>query len=84
VIGMSKAESAAVPSIAGLLDRARELIVDAWDRNERPEYLLVNPSVYEAVLAAKSREHHFGRPIRLLGLLVVSSPDVAVESSQIA
>jgi hypothetical protein len=71
-------------SVARLLDRARELIVEAWDRGERPEYLLVHPSVYEGVRQAKAREHRYGRPIRLLGLLVVSSPAVDIDSPQVA
>ena len=71
-------------SIAGLLDRARELIVEAWDHGERPEYLLVHSSVYEALLRAKAREHGFGRPIRLLGLLVVSSHDVQMDEPRVA
>lgn len=71
-------------SIAGILDRARELIVQAWDSGERPEYLLVHPSVYATVLEAKARERSFGRAIRLLGLLVVSSPDVGIDSPRVA
>jgi hypothetical protein len=71
-------------SIAGLLDRSRELIVNAWDRDEKPEYLLVHPAIYDAVLRAKAREHGFGRPIRLLGLLVVSSPEVEIENPRVA
>ena len=71
-------------SIAGLLDRARELIVEAWDRGERPEYLLVHPAAYDALLTAKAREQSFGRAIRLLGLLVVSSPDVGLGAPRVA
>ncbi|MFN0069880.1 MAG: hypothetical protein ACKVVP_00145 [Chloroflexota bacterium] len=71
------------PSLAALLDRARALMVEAWDRNERPEYLLVHPALYDAVLHAKAREHSFGRPIRLLGLLVVSSATVEVDLPQV-
>jgi hypothetical protein len=71
-------------SIAALLDRARELIVEAWDRGERPEYLLVHPTIYEALLRAKAREHGFGRPIRLLGLLVVSSQDLEIDQPSVA
>jgi hypothetical protein len=71
-------------SIAGLLDRARELIVEAWDRGERPEYLLVHPAVYDTLLRAKAREQSFGRAIRLLGLLVVSSAEVAIDSPKVA
>jgi hypothetical protein len=71
-------------SIAGLLDRTRELIVESWDRHERPEYLLVHPAVYEVLLTAKAREHSFGRPIRLLGLLVVSSADVPIDEPRVA
>jgi hypothetical protein len=78
---MSIAESV---SVAGLLDRTRELIVEAWDRQERPEYLLVHPSVYQTLLRAKAREHSFGRPIRLLGLLVVSSADVDLSQPRVA
>jgi hypothetical protein len=71
-------------SIAGLLDCARELIVEAWDRGEQPEYLLVHPSVFEAIHQAKAREHSYGRPIRLLGLLVVSSPNVELDQPHVA
>jgi hypothetical protein len=81
---LSGISAAGTVSIAGLLDRTRELIVRAWDRDERPEYLLVHPSVYDTVLQAKAREHSFGRAIRLLGLLVVSSPDVEIDSPRVA
>ena len=80
---MAPTGSQTAPSVARLLDQARALIVDSWDRGERPEYLLVHPSLYEQVLHAKEREHHFGRPIRLLGLLVVSSPDLEVEQPKV-
>lgn len=77
---MPVSDGTEAPSIALLLDQARGLIIDAWDRGERPEYLLVHHSLYEAVLTAKAREHSFGRPVRLLGLLVVSSPGIEPRS----
>jgi hypothetical protein len=71
------------PSVARALDDARTLIADAWDRNERPSYLLCSPALYELVAESKKRESESGRALRLLGLLVVSSPgldgrDIAV------
>jgi hypothetical protein len=65
----------AVTSVARLLDQTRELIVQAVDRGERPQYLVVQPSLYEAVARAKAREISFGRPLRVLGLLLVRSED---------
>lgn len=65
------------PSVAGALDDARGRIVAAWDRHERPQYLLCSPALYAAVARSKRRETEDGRALRLLGLLVVSSPDLA-------
>ena len=75
--------SASAPSVARALDDARALIAQAWDRNERPAYLLCSPALYELVAESKKREADAGRALRLLGLLVVSSPgldgpDIAV------
>jgi hypothetical protein len=71
------------PSVARALDDARALIAAAWDRNERPAYLLCSPALYEVVAESKKREAEAGRAPRLLGLLLVSSPglngrDIAV------
>ena len=70
-------------SVARLLDQARELIVEAWDNDERPEYLLVHPSLYRAVMEAKRRESYGGRTIRLLGLALLSSEATPVEAPKI-
>jgi hypothetical protein len=64
------------PSVARALDDARGLIAGAWDRDERPEYLLCSPALYALVAESKKRESESGRALRLLGLLVVSSPDL--------
>jgi hypothetical protein len=71
------------PSVARALDDARTLIATAWDRNERPAYLLCSPALYQIVAESKKRETDSGRALRLLGLLLVSSPglegrDIAV------
>jgi hypothetical protein len=71
------------PSVARALDDARGLIASAWDRNERPSYLLCSPALYALVAESKKRESDSGRALRLLGLLLVSSPglvgrDIAV------
>ena len=65
-----------MPSLARALDDARALIADAWDHDERPAYLLCSPALYEMVAESKKRESESGRALRLLGLLVVSSPDL--------
>ena len=64
------------PSVARALDEARALIARAWDRDERPTYLLVSPSLYAVIAESKKREAAAGMALRLLGLLVVSSPDL--------
>jgi hypothetical protein len=68
--------------VARALDDARALIAQAWDRNERPAYLLCSPALYELVAESKKRESESGRELRLLGLLVVSSP--GFESREVA
>ncbi len=76
----SRQQSRGAPvSVARLLDRARELMVEAWDRDERPEYLLVHPSLYAAVMEAKRREASRGRPVRLLGMVLVASDQTSIE-----
>lgn len=80
---MTVRPEAGAPSVARLLDETRELIVQAVDRGERPEYLLVHPALYEAVAGAKARELSFGRPLRLLGLLLVRSEDPLVEGPRV-
>ena len=74
-----KTAAAGEVSVAALLDRARELMVQAWDRNHHPEYLLVHPALYEAVMGAKRREAARGRPVRLLGLVLVASDETPLE-----
>ncbi len=62
--------------MARALDDARALIAAAWDRNERPSYLLCSPALYHLVAESKKRESEAGRALRLLGLLLVSSPSL--------
>jgi hypothetical protein len=71
------------PSVARLLDDARQRLVEAWDRDEEPQYLLVHPQLYEVVQQHKAREVHRGRPLRLLGLLLVSSPETPLDAPQV-
>jgi len=70
-------------SIARLVDDARQQIIDARDRNEKPTYLLVHPRVYETVARAKARETRAGRPLGLLGLLLLSSDATAVDAPEV-
>jgi hypothetical protein len=63
-------------SVARALDDARALIAAAWDRHEQPAYLLCSPALYALVAESKKRESAAGRALHLLGLLVVSSPDL--------
>lgn len=78
----TKDESDAL-EIARLLDDTRELIVQAWDRDEVPEYLLVNPRLYRVIANAKAREVDAGRPLRLLGLLLVNSDSTPVDEPRV-
>jgi hypothetical protein len=70
-------------SVARLLDDARERLVEAWDRDEEPQYLLVHPRLYDVVARAKAREVRQGRPLRLLGLLLVSSDATSVDAPEV-
>lgn len=70
-------------SIARLVDDARQQIIDARDRHEKPTYLLVHPRVYETVARAKARETRAGRPLGLLGLLLLSSDATAVDAPEV-
>ncbi|HEV7666140.1 MAG TPA: hypothetical protein VGQ62_21585 [Chloroflexota bacterium] len=71
------------PSVARALDEARARISDAWDRDERPQYLLCNTDLYEAVATSKRRETDAGRPLRLLGLLVVREPRLGASEIEV-
>lgn len=78
-----RSTTSSAPSVGRALDRARALIASAWDHNDRPTYLLLSPVLYARVAESKRRESQAGVGLRLLGLLVVSSPalsgdDVAV------
>jgi hypothetical protein len=70
-------------SIARLVDDARQQIIDARDRNEKPTYLLVHPRVYEVVARAKARETRAGRPLGLLGLLLLSSNTTGLDAPEV-
>ena len=70
-------------SVARLLDDARERLIEAWDRDEEPQYLLVHPSLYDVVAQEKAREVRHGRPLRLLGLLLVSSGATPVDAPEV-
>jgi hypothetical protein len=70
-------------SIARLVDDARQQIIEARDRNEKPTYLLVHPRVYEVVARAKARETRAGRPLGLLGLLLLSSDTTRLDAPEV-
>lgn len=70
-------------SIARLVDDARQQIIDARDRNEKPTYLLVHPRVYDVVARAKARETRAGRPLGLLGLLLLSSNTTRLDAPEV-
>jgi hypothetical protein len=65
------------------VDDVRQQIIDARDRNEKPTYLLVHPRVYDVVARAKGRETRAGRPLGLLGLLLLSSDTTALEAPEV-
>jgi hypothetical protein len=70
-------------SVARLVDDARQQIIDARDRNEKPTYLLVHPRVYDVVATAKARETRAGRPLGLLGLLLLSSNTTRLDAPEV-
>ena len=70
-------------SIARLVDDARQQIIEARDRNEKPTYLLVHPRVYEVVARAKAREIRASRPLGLLGLLLLSSDTTRLDAPEV-
>jgi hypothetical protein len=74
---------AAELSVARLLDDARQRLIEAWDRDEEPQYLLVHPRLYDVVAEAKAREIRAGKALRLLGLLLVSSDTTGLESPEV-
>lgn len=80
---MPPADSAQEISIARLVDDARQQIIEARDRDEKPTYLLVHPRVYEIVARAKARETRAGRPLGLLGLLLLSSDTASLNAPEV-
>jgi hypothetical protein len=80
---MPPAETPPEISIARLVDDTRQQIVEARDRNEKPTYLLVHPRVYEVVARAKARETRAGRPLGLLGLLLLSSETTRLDAPEV-
>jgi hypothetical protein len=76
-------EAAAEVSIARLVDDARQQLIEARDRNEKPTYLLVHPRVYDTVARAKARETRAGRPLGLLGLLLLSSDSTDLDAPEV-
>ena len=80
---MPPAETLQEISIARLVDDARQQIIDARDRNETPTYLLVHPRVYDVVARAKARETRAGRPLGLLGLLLLSSDTTRPDAPEV-
>jgi hypothetical protein len=64
-------------AIAWVLDDAWREIQRAWDEGREVEYLMVCPEVLDAVTAAKARETERGARVRLLGLVVVGSTELA-------
>jgi hypothetical protein len=70
-------------SIAQMLDDACPQILDAWYRNERPHYLRVHRSLYEAVAEAKASEIKRGNPVLLLGLEIIPSDVVPPNRAEV-
>lgn len=68
-------------SVAALLAIEQPLLVDAWERGEDPEYLLVHPAVYQAVAEAKKgqAEDYWGAPLQLMGLTLVPSETTPID-----
>jgi hypothetical protein len=80
---MPRAEVPEEISIARLVDDARQQIIDARDRHEKPTYLLVHPRVYDVVARAKARETRAGRPLGLLGLLLLRSETTSLDAPEV-
>jgi hypothetical protein len=78
-----QAEANADPSIARLLDQLRQLLIDAWEQDQLPDYALVHPALYRAVSKAKRREAERGHPLCLLGLEIRGSDRVAIDQPEL-
>ena len=70
-------------SVARLLDQLRQLLVKAWDEDRRPQYALIHPRLYRAILEARRREASSGRPLTLLGLEIRSAEQVPLDRPEI-
>lgn len=55
---------------AEMVEEVRELVVQAWERGESPDYLQVTPQVLDLLARMKAREIRRGVPIVLVGLIV--------------
>jgi hypothetical protein len=70
-------------SLAVVLDRACEEILQAWEDGRRPTRLIVSPSAYEAITGARHREVQRGFPVLVLDLELALDTDVPDEEAEI-
>jgi hypothetical protein len=58
------------PSVAAFIDEARERLVEAWDRGQDPDVVVVSDRLLEILTEAKREESARGIPLTVLGLFV--------------
>jgi hypothetical protein len=58
------------PSVAAFIDEARAQLVEAWDRGQDPDAVVVSARLLEILSEAKRHESARGVPLTVLGLFV--------------
>lgn len=58
------------PSVAAFIDEARTRLVEAWERGQDPDAVVVSGRLLEILSEAKREESARGVPLTVLGLFV--------------
>lgn len=66
-------------SLGFLLDRVRPRVIEAREQGKKPSVVRVSPLLFEEVKRCKELEMERGVPPLVLGLRVVSDPDVTFD-----
>lgn len=70
-------------SLAQLLDVARPLIMSSLQSGETPRFLAVHPALYDAVADCKKADVSRGQRLLVLGLELVPSDAVSLQSPKV-
>jgi len=67
------------PTLAVVLDEARQALSDAWDRREAPDHLLVHPAIHRLLCGIRQPELERGAELIVLGLMVTTDTSNSTE-----